>query len=109
MENNNYETEIFEIISHTGEARENIFNALNAAKDNDFEKAKEFMSISDGKMLEAHNVQTKLINEDIKDNGIKISLLMVHAQDQFMTAMSEQFLVTQMIEMYKTINELRRR
>ncbi|WP_423219673.1 PTS lactose/cellobiose transporter subunit IIA [Clostridium hydrogeniformans] len=93
---------IFEIISHTGEARGYIFDALKEAQKGDFEKAKELIGKCDEEMKVAHNTQTKLIQEEI-NGGIKVSLLMVHAQDQLMTAMSEQYLVSQMIEMYKEI------
>lgn len=93
---------IFEIISHTGEARGLIFDSLKAARSGEFEKAKELMDKSDEEMKVAHNFQTKLIQEEI-NGDLKVSLLMVHAQDQLMTAMSEQQLITEMIEMYKEI------
>lgn len=93
---------IFEIISHTGEARALIFDALKVSRSGDFEKAKELMDKSDEEMKVAHNFQTKLIQEEI-NGDLKVSLLMVHAQDQLMTAMSEQQLISEMIEMYKEI------
>ncbi|SFC90613.1 PTS lactose/cellobiose transporter subunit IIA [Clostridium uliginosum] len=101
-----FEQEIFELISHTGEARNNIFNALNEMMENNKEKSDEFLKLANQQMIEAHNMQTKLIQKDIEEDGINVSLLMVHAQDQFMTAMSEEFLVKKMIEMYGTIHAL---
>ncbi|WP_243125446.1 PTS lactose/cellobiose transporter subunit IIA [Clostridium amazonitimonense] len=92
---------IFEIIAHTGEARGYVFDALKAAKEGDFEKAKELMEKSEEESRIAHNVQTKLIQEEINGEGVQINMLLVHAQDQIMTAMSEQYLVAQMIELYK--------
>lgn len=94
---------IFEIISHTGEARGYVFEALKAAKSGEFEKAEQLMAKSDEESKIAHNVQTKLIQEEINGEGIQMNLLLVHAQDQIMTAMSEQYLVAQMIELYKEI------
>lgn len=101
-----FENEIFELISHTGEARANIFNSLEEAKNKDNNKSNELMKLADEQMVIAHNMQTKLIQKDISNGGIQVSLLMVHAQDQLMTAMSEQYLVKKMIEMYEVINEL---
>ncbi|WP_246583096.1 PTS lactose/cellobiose transporter subunit IIA [Clostridium simiarum] len=92
---------IFEIIAHTGEARGYVFDALKSAKEGDFEKAKELMEKSEEESRIAHNVQTKLIQEEINGEGVQINMLLVHAQDQIMTAMSEQYLVAQMIELYK--------
>ena len=101
-----FENEIFELISHTGEARANIFNSLEEARKKNINKSEEFMKIANEQMVEAHNMQTELIQEDIKSGGIDVSLLMVHAQDQLMTALSEQYLVKKMIEMYETIHKL---
>lgn len=105
----NFEKEIFELISNTGEARVNIFNALEEVRLNNKEKAKEFEKIAEEYLTKAHNMQTKLIQEDIASEGINVSLLMVHAQDQFMTTMSEQFLVKKMMEMYDTIHNLEKK
>lgn len=101
-----FENEIFELISHTGEARANIFNSLEESRVKNLAKSEEFMKLADEKMVEAHNMQTRLIQEDIQADGIDVSLLMVHAQDQLMTAMSEQYLVKKMIEMYDVIHKL---
>lgn len=101
-----FENEIFELISHTGEARANIFSSLEEVRIKNIKKSEDLMKIADDQMIEAHNMQTKLIQEDIQSGGIDVSLLMVHAQDQLMTAMSEQYLVKKMIEMYETIHKL---
>lgn len=104
-----FENEIFELISNTGEARANIFNSLEEARVNNNEKSKEFEKIAEQYLTKAHNIQTKLIQEDITSEGINVSLLMVHAQDQFMITMSEQYLVKKMIEMYDTIHNLEKK
>ncbi|NRZ59423.1 cellobiose-specific phosphotransferase system component IIA [Clostridium beijerinckii] len=46
-----------------------------------------------------------MIQAEINGKGIKITLLMVHAQDQLMTAMSENVLIEKMVRMYKIMNE----
>ncbi|WP_270458033.1 PTS lactose/cellobiose transporter subunit IIA [Lactobacillus gasseri] len=99
----NLENQIFEIISHAGEARANLYDALKETRKRNYDKADKLMRSADKEMNAAHNVQTALITDDLK-NEVKISLLLIHAQDQLMTTMSEQTLIQQMIEMQKQIN-----
>lgn len=97
------EQEIFEIISHAGDSRGYTFEALTEARKNNFEEAERILIKAKDELGLAHNTQTKLIQAEINGQDIKMSLLMVHAQDQLMTAMSENNLVEEMIEMYKLI------
>lgn len=100
------EQQIFEIITHSGSARAMLYEALTEVQKGDVVKADELMDSSSKEMTLAHNVQTKLITADM-NGGTKISLLLIHAQDQLMTTMSEQTIIEQMIKMQKEINELK--
>ncbi|AYE37266.1 PTS lactose/cellobiose transporter subunit IIA [Companilactobacillus zhachilii] len=100
------EQQIFEIITHSGTARSTFYDALKIAREGNIEKAHSLMSEGDHELTQAHNVQTKLITADMSGKT-KISLLLIHAQDQFMTTMSEQTLIEQMISMQAEINELK--
>ncbi|SKA82938.1 PTS system, cellobiose-specific IIA component [Clostridium sp. USBA 49] len=93
------EVEIFEIISHCGDARGIAYDALKAAKQNEIKKAKELLKKSQKELDLAHNTQTKLIQKEINGENLNMSLLMVHAQDQLMTAISEKNLIEQMVDM----------
>ena len=96
-----FENEIFELISHTGEARANIFSSLEEARIKNIKKSEDLMKIADDQMIEAHNMQTKLIQEDIQSGGIDVSLLMVHAQDHYMTSQLARDLVETLVEVFK--------
>lgn len=95
------EAEIFEIISHGGDARGYAYEALKTAREGDFEKADELLEKSQEELDIAHNTQTKLIQAEINGQDLKMSLLMVHAQDQLMTAIAEKSLIEQMVAMCK--------
>lgn len=101
------EEQIFEIIVHSGVARSKIYEALEKARNK--ESANEVQRLLDEAKTEivlAHNVQTKLITDEM-NGDTNITLLLIHAQDQFMTTMSEQSLIEQMIIMQQEINELK--
>lgn len=104
MEDFNLETAIFEIISYGGNARSLAYEALNAAEEKEFEKAASIMEESKIELNKAHNVQTKLIQKEINGENFEKSLLMIHAQDHLMTAISEQSLIERMIRMHKSMN-----
>lgn len=56
-------------------------------------------------MAEAHKTQTRLIQDEINGEKVDTSLLMIHAQDHLMTALSEKSLIEKMIELYKKLEE----
>lgn len=99
------EEKIFEIISHSGDSRGYTFQALKEARKNNMEEAEKLMDKANEELHLAHNTQTSLIQWEINGKPVEISLLMVHAQDQLMTAISENNLVKEMIEMYKIIHK----
>ena len=81
------EQEIIQIIANSGESKMKSFEALKCLKNKDFKKARELLKESRFIDLEAHNAQTKIIAQaldpDAKD---AVTLLMVHAQDHYMTS-----------------------
>lgn len=95
------EQEIFEIISHAGDSRGYAYEALDEAEKKNFDEAEKLLKKAKDELGLAHNTQTKLIQAEINRQGVQMSLLMVHAQDQLMTAMSENTLIEKMIKMYK--------
>lgn len=97
------EQEIFEIISHAGDSRGYAYEALDAAENKDFTEAETLMKKAEEELGLAHNTQTKLIQSEINGQDIKMSLLMIHAQDQLMTAISENALIGKMIKMYRNL------
>lgn len=98
------EQEIFEIISHGGDARGFAYDALKAAKGAEMETAAELLGKAQEELDLAHNTQTKLIQAELNGQDLKMSLLMIHAQDQLMTAIAEKNLIEQMVDMLKIIH-----
>jgi PTS system cellobiose-specific IIA component len=101
----NQEQEIFEIITHGGNARALAYEALTAAEEFNFEKADELIKQSYEEIGYAHKTQTRLIQAELNGEKYEKSLLMIHAQDHLMTAMSEQKLIEHMIRIIKKLKE----
>ncbi|MHC5227779.1 PTS lactose/cellobiose transporter subunit IIA [Enterococcus sp. LJL99] len=98
---NEQELDIFKIISSAGDSRGAAFEALRLARKGDFTAADEKMNEAKEKSIVAHDVQTKLITEEINGTPRESSLLMVHAQDHLMTSILARDLIEEMIEMLK--------
>ena len=63
--------------------------------------AKEKIKEANEALNKAHNFQTSLIQQEASGKGVEISLLMVHAQDHLMNAMTVRDLAQEMISMYE--------
>ncbi len=96
---------VFTIISHAGNARSNSFEALKYAKDGDFTKAETYIKEAGDELLEAHHIQTDLIQREASGDKQDVSLLLMHAEDHLMTAILAKELITEMIDLYKTLYE----
>ncbi len=88
---------VMSLVGFAGEGRSYAFEALRVARKKDFVMADEFIKKCSEALLEAHHIQTKLIQNEINGNPTKISLLMVHAQDHLMTALLAKELIEEMI------------
>ncbi|HCJ6374265.1 MULTISPECIES: PTS N,N'-diacetylchitobiose transporter subunit IIA [unclassified Citrobacter] len=91
------------LIINSGQARSLAYGALKLAKQGDFESAKSMMEQSRMALNEAHLVQTKLIEGDQGEGKMKVSLVLVHAQDHLMTSMLARELVTELIELHEKL------
>ncbi|HEP0402829.1 TPA: PTS N,N'-diacetylchitobiose transporter subunit IIA [Escherichia coli] len=87
------------LIINSGQARSLAYAALKQAKQGDFAAAKAMMDQSRMALNEAHLVQTKLI----EGGKMKVSLVLVHAQDHLMTSMLARELITELIELHEKL------
>lgn len=96
---------VMELVVNGGNARSKSMEAIKAAKASNFELAKEKIKEANEALNNAHNFQTSLIQDEAAGKGVEISLLMVHAQDHLMNAMTVRDLAKEMISMYEEIKK----
>lgn len=89
---------IFQIISAAGGAKSNYMEAISCARIGDFEQAAALMKEGDEIYKEGHEVHFNLVQKEASGNGVSVGLLLVHAEDQMMSAeltrsMAEEFLL----------------
>lgn len=100
------ETAIFTIIANGGDAKALAYESLQYAYDGKFDNAQEKLDEAQKVLTIAHNTQTQLIQRELNNEGVEISLLMVHAQDHLMTAISEISLIEEMIKLLQRLAAL---
>lgn len=96
-----YEEIVMGLIVSGGNARSLAMEAIQAAKTGDFDKAHALMEDCEKALTEAHNVQTEMIQKEIRGEHTPIMLLMVHAQDHLMNAIVVKEMAQEIIDLHR--------
>lgn len=94
---------IYNLVLHGGNARGEAYEALDAAEEGDFEKAEKKLEKADDEFYAGHEYQNMLVQGEQSKSP---NFLVIHAQDQLMTALAEKNLIKRMIELYKRLEKL---
>ncbi|WP_460023252.1 PTS lactose/cellobiose transporter subunit IIA [Lactovum odontotermitis] len=95
------------IISSSGESKSKAFEALKAVRNSDYDLARQLLKESQEADVEAHNIQTLLIQKELSDSEEErtpMSLLMVHAQDQYMSSALARDLIEELVKIFEEKN-----
>ncbi|MHC5247106.1 PTS lactose/cellobiose transporter subunit IIA [Enterococcus sp. HY326] len=97
------ELNIVKLISISGDSKAKAFEALKCVKTKEFDRARELIKESRSLDLEAHNIQTELISKELNEDeeSSEIGLLMVHAQDHYMTSQLARDLIETLITVFE--------
>lgn len=95
---------IFKIILHAGDARSACMNAMKCLKTFDIAGCEALLKEAAHSLKQAHQVQTALIQEEVRGNPQDLSLLMVHAQDHLMSALAIRDTVSEMMFLTQAID-----
>ena len=96
----------FEIVAYAGDAKTDLIDALDAARNGNFEKAEELHTSAKEALIGAHDTQTKLLSQEAGGSEMDVTFIMVHAQDTLMTTMLMEQQVRFFIDEYKRIAAL---
>ncbi|WP_199485496.1 PTS lactose/cellobiose transporter subunit IIA [Klebsiella sp. RIT-PI-d] len=95
------EDAVMEIIVNAGQSRSLCFEALQAARDGNFNEANSLLREADGYARDAHKMQTRLIEQDAGEARQPMTLIMVHAQDHLMNSLLARELAGEIIHLYQ--------
>ena len=97
------EQQIVGMISAAGDSKAKAFEALKKVKESKYDEARALLQEAREIDLEAHKIQTQLITAEMSggENKPEVGLLMVHAQDHYMTSQLARDLIEEMINVFE--------
>lgn len=95
----------FKIISSVGYARSTYIEAIQEAKKGDFDKALSLMEEGAKNYIKGHNAHTELLTKDLNGELDKMPLLLLHAEDQLMSADAFKIIAQEFIDVYKRLEK----
>lgn len=94
----------FSLISFSGAAKSDYLEAVEHAKQGDFEAAEQAVSRGNEEYLHAHEAHFDLIQEEVSsEDGLLTRLTLVHAEDQLAMAETSRLFAEQLIELYRRL------
>ena len=91
----------FQIISAVGTARSCYIEAIQEAKKGNYESAERIIKDGDEAFVEGHDAHAGLLQKEASGEGGNINLLILHAEDQLMSAEGFKTIALEFIEVYK--------
>lgn len=93
----------FQIISAVGTARSMYIEAIQLAKAGDFEGAEKLMEEGQQVFVQGHHAHAELIQKEASGEKTEFALLLMHAEDQLMSAEAFGILAQEFIDIYKRL------
>lgn len=97
----------FQIIAAVGSARSNYVEAIRQAKIGEFEQAEKLIKEGEKYFLEGHKAHSTLIQKEASEGKLEVNLILLHAEDQLMSAETLKIVADELIEVHRELTELK--
>ena len=95
----------FEIISNVGMAKSLAMEAIREARNGNYDEAEKKIEEAKGFLLEGHHAHSGLIHKEANGEKLEFSLIIMHAEDQLISAETIKDIAIELIEMTKTFKK----
>ena len=96
---------IMGLITYGGNAKSECMESIQLAKEGKFNEAYQKIEAANESLVEAHHSQTALLTQEARGEKVEVSLLLIHAQDHLMNAITFRDLAKEMIALYERIED----
>lgn len=96
----------FQLISNAGMAKSSFMEAISLAEKNDFENAENKMKEGSGFLIAGHTAHAGMIQKEAAGEAAPVSLLLIHAEDQLMSAELTETMAKKNIALIKRLSAL---
>lgn len=95
-----------QLILHSGTGRSMVIEAIQAlAKDHDVAKARKQIEEAGKEIGQAHDIQTSMMTAECDGHPVEKSILLIHAQDHFMTSLAVRDMAKLMVDLYEDLKK----
>lgn len=99
----NFESIATKLIVNSGNARSKAMESISLAKNGEISAARAKCKESSESLSAAHKLQAEIIGQESEGAGGIVSLLIIHAQDHLMNALTIKELANEFIDMYELL------
>lgn len=96
------------VIANAGSAFDYFVQSVREAIQGNYDHVEKLMKEGDTFLVKAHQAQTDLLNSEIQGKEIPMGILIVHAQDHYMHAMTYKQIALDLIAVNKKIDDKER-
>lgn len=93
----------FQIISAVGTARSMYIEAIEEAKRGNIEQARSLITEGEEIFVDGHKAHASLVQQEAAGTAVVPQLLLVHAEDQLMSAEGFKIIATQFVDLYEKL------
>ena len=97
----------YQLITNAGNSKSYSMLAIEAAREKDFVKAKEYFNKAKDELKKAHSIQFELIQTEAQGIHMNMDVILVHAQDHLTMALMMKEQAEEFVNIYKELEELR--
>lgn len=91
----------FQIILYGGNGRSSAMEAIQEAKEGNFEEADRLIEEANSELNKAHKFQTELLQNEARGYKNDINIILIHSQDHLMNAITVKDMAQEFIDLYK--------
>lgn len=95
----------FQIITYVGTAKSMYIDAIQLARQGKFEQAKDRIKQGEEAFVQGHNAHHSLLTKEMNGELSQTGLLLMHAEDQLMSAEGFRTIAEEFIAVYKRFEE----
>lgn len=103
--NEDLEMMCFQIITYVGTARSCYINAIQSAKSGDYKEAQRLIDEGEKAFSQGHESHGALIAMDARGELSGGGMILMHAEDQLMSAEGFRIIAAEFIDLYKKLEQ----
>ncbi len=91
----------FQIIAQVGSAKSYYVEAMQFARNNEFDKADEALKTGEEEYAKAHHFHHDLVQKEAEGEQLPFSMMIIHAEDQLLNTETIKIMAEEIIELRK--------